>query len=151
MIPEKEIMENPDMKGDYNVARYIEIFNKRIEPLLVVFKPEIREDILIDDPKNRQYFTKHQCKLVNGHPLKPENQDKLDEVLTLSDSEVLFWNKMGIDPYFMYVEDSLKYIDQSWIDHNRKLLDNNQSHVKNNEDEIFNEENSDTIAHAIFV
>jgi DNA polymerase I len=151
MIPEKEIMENPDMKGDYNVARYIAIFNKRIEPLLVVFKPEIRDDILIEDPKDRQYFTKQQCELVNGHPLKPENQDNLDEVLTLSDSEVAFWNKMGVDPYFMYVEDSLTEIDYSWVEYNRSLLDSNQSHVKNNEDEIFDEENSDNIAHAVFV
>lgn len=151
MIPEKEIMENPNMTGDYNVARYIEIFNKRIEPLLVVFKPEIREDILVDDPTKRQYFTKAQCELINGYPLKPENQDKLDEVLTLSDSEVAFWNKMGKDPYFMYVEDSLKHIDQTWVDYNRSLINNNQSHVKNNEDEIFDEENIDNIEHAIFV
>lgn len=151
MIPEKEIMENPDMKGDYNVARYIAIFNKRIEPLLVVFKPEIRDDILVENPKDRQYFTKQQCELVNGHPLKPENQDKLDEVLTLSDSEVAFWNKMGVDPYFMYVENSLTEIDYSWVEFNRSLLDSNQSHVKNNEDEIFDEENSDNIAHAVFV
>jgi DNA polymerase I len=151
MIPEKEIMENPDMKGDYNVARYIAIFNKRIEPLLVVFKPEIRDDILVENPKDRQYFTKQQCELVNGHPLKPENQDNLDEVLTLSDSEVAFWNKMGVDPYFMYVEDSLTEIDYSWVEFNRSLLDSNQSHVKNNEDEIFDEKNSDNIEHAVFV
>ena len=70
MISERDLMNNPDMTGDYNVARYITNFNKRIEPLLVVFSPEIREDILIDDPSNRVYFTKKQCELVSGFPLK---------------------------------------------------------------------------------
>jgi hypothetical protein len=151
MITEKDIMDNPNMTGDYNVDRYIAIFNKRIEPLLVVFKPEMREDILIDDPKNRQYFTKQQCEMTNGYPLKPENQDNLDEVLTLSDSEVLFWNKMGIDPYFMYVENSINEIDNTWVEYNRSLLNSNTSHVKNNEDEIFDNVDSDNISHAIFV
>jgi hypothetical protein len=31
MITEKDIMDNPNMTGDYNVDRYIAIFNKRIE------------------------------------------------------------------------------------------------------------------------
>jgi hypothetical protein len=39
MIDEKEIANNPDLKGDYNVARYLNNFNKRIEPLLVAFNP----------------------------------------------------------------------------------------------------------------
>jgi DNA polymerase elongation subunit (family B) len=42
MIPEKDIVDNPDLKGDYNVARYLNNFNKRVEPLLVAFSPEIR-------------------------------------------------------------------------------------------------------------
>ena len=49
MIPEKEITDNPNLTGDYNVARYLNNFNKRMEPLLCVFKPEIRDDILSTD------------------------------------------------------------------------------------------------------
>ena len=97
MIPEKEIQNNPNLLGDYNVPRYLNTFNKRIEPLLCVFKPEIREDILVEDINDRQYFTKTQCELINGHPLKEDGQDKFDEVMTLSDSEVLFWNRVGRD------------------------------------------------------
>ena len=37
-----------------------------MEPLLCVFKLEIRDDILIEKPEDRQYFTKGQCELVNG-------------------------------------------------------------------------------------
>ena len=35
-VKEADMTNNPDMKGDYNVARYVNIFNKRVEPLLVV-------------------------------------------------------------------------------------------------------------------
>jgi len=149
MIPEKEITSNPDMTGDYNVPRYLSVFNKRIEPLLVVFKPEIREDILIDDPKDRQYFTKSQCQLVNGYPLKEEGQDKLEEVMTLSDSEVIFWNRVQRDPYFMYMEDSLSLADPYWVDKNRKVVAMQENSIASNEEEIIETNGHDYAFHAI--
>jgi DNA polymerase elongation subunit (family B) len=150
MIDEKEILNNPDLKGDYNVPRYLNNFNKRVEPLLVVFHPSIREDILIEDLKDRQYFTKQQCELVNGFPLKEEGQDKLDEVMTLSDSEVIFWNRVGRDPYFMYVENSLELADSFWVDHNRKVLNFQAESIKNvNEDEIIETNGNDYALHAV--
>jgi len=149
MIPEKEITDNPNLLGDYNVARYLNNFNKRVEPLLVAFKPEIREDILIEDPKDRQYFTRNQCELVNGYPLKESGQDKFDEVMTLSDSEVVFWNKVGRDPFFMYVENSLELVDQYWVDHNRKVLQLQAASTVSNEDEIIGNDNGDLILHVI--
>lgn len=43
LISKDEIENNPDHTTDeYNVARYIDNFNKRIRPLLVCFSPEIR-------------------------------------------------------------------------------------------------------------
>jgi DNA polymerase, archaea type len=149
MIPEKDIIDNPDLRGDYNVPRYLTNFNKRVEPLLVAFNPSIREDILIEDPKDRQYFTKLQCELVNGFPLKEDGQDKFDEVMTLSEGEVIFWNRVGRDPYFMYVEDSLQLVDQYWVDHNRKVLKNQAQSIKSNEDEIILTNNNDFALHAI--
>jgi DNA polymerase elongation subunit (family B) len=149
MISEKEINDNPDLKGDYNVARYLSNFNKRIEPLLCAFKPEIREDLLIEDPKDRQYLTKAQCQLVNGFPLKESGQDKFDEVMTLSDSEVLFWNRVGRDPFFMYVENSLELVDQYWVDHNRKVVALQAESIKSNEDEIIETNGHDYAFHAI--
>jgi hypothetical protein len=151
MIPEKEITDNPNLTGDYNVARYLSNFNKRMEPLLCVFKPEIRDDILIEDPKDRQYFTKGQCELVNGFPLKEEGQDKFDEVMTLSDSEVLFWNRVGRDPFFMYVEDSIKLVDPYWVDYNRKVVSLQENSTISNEDEIIETNGHDYAFHAIEV
>ena len=149
MIPEKDIVNNPNLTGDYNVARYLTNFNKRIEPLLCVFKPEIREDILIEDPKDRQYFTKSQCELINGHPLKEDGQDKFDEVMTLSDSEVLFWNRVGRDPFFMYVENSLELADKYWVEHNRKVVALQAESIKSNEDEIIETNGNDFALHAV--
>jgi hypothetical protein len=151
MIDEKEITNNPDLLGDYNVPRYLSNFNKRVEPLLVAFNPNIREDILIEDPKDRQYFTKLQCELVNGYPLKESGQDKFDEVMTLSDSEVVFWNKVGRDPFFMYVEDSLELADPYWVDHNRKVLLLQAASTVSNEDEIIGNTDTDAVLHAVEV
>jgi hypothetical protein len=148
MITEEDI-NDPNKTGDYNVPRYLANFNKRVEPLLVAFSPEIRDSILIEDPKDRQYFTKNQCKLTMGYPLKEGGQDKIEDVLTLSDSEVLFWNKVKIDPFYMYLEDSLKYVDQKWIDHNRKVLNLQEVSTHNNEDEeIIETDGNDYAYHA---
>jgi len=135
MIPEQDIVNNPDLKGDYNVAKYLSNFNKRVEPLLVVFSPEIRNDILIEDPKERKFFTKKQCELSNGFPLKERGQDKFEEVMTLSDSEVIFWNKVGKDPYMVYLDDSIQFADQYWVNLNRSILTESKG-VKDDEEDI---------------
>ena len=47
---------------EYNVEKYIDQFNKRITPLLVCFHPDIRNKILITDPKDRMFFTEEEAK-----------------------------------------------------------------------------------------
>jgi DNA polymerase elongation subunit (family B) len=122
MIDEREIEMNPDLLGEYNVPRYLAAFNKRIEPLLVVYSPEIRKDILIEDPKDQPIFTKSQTELVRGYPMKELHQDTMEEVLTLSDTEISFWQSVGIDPYYMYIDDTLTLVDEDVVEHNRKLM-----------------------------
>ena len=102
MLDAKTLENNPEMTGDYNVARAVTTFNKRIEPLLVVFKDEVRDGLLVDKPEDRGLFTKDQCELINGHPFEPEDQDSLEEVLKLSEGEVKYWEKRGIDPNYIY-------------------------------------------------
>jgi DNA polymerase elongation subunit (family B) len=102
MLDPKEIENNPDMLGEYNVPRAISVFNKRIEPLLVVFKDEVREGLLITDPESRGLFTKEQCELINGKPFEPQDQDSVEEVLTISEPEIKYWEKRGLDPNYMY-------------------------------------------------
>jgi hypothetical protein len=102
MLDQSEIENNPEMKGDYNVPRAIATFNKRIEPLLVVFKEEIRDGLLVNKPEDRSFFTKDQCELINGVPFEEKDQDKLDEVLALSEGEIKYWEKRGLDPDYIY-------------------------------------------------
>jgi hypothetical protein len=86
---------------------------------------------------------------VNGFPLKEEGQDKLDEVMTLSDSEVLFWNRVGRDPFFMYVENSLELADQYWVEHNRKVVLLQEQSTASNDEEIIETNGHDYALHAI--
>ena len=97
-IPEKDIEEKPEMCGDYNVPRYMNTFNKRVEPLLVVFKQEVRDSLIVNKPEDRQFFTTKQCELINGLARKEGDQDDLEEVLSISDEEEVFWNKVSQDP-----------------------------------------------------
>jgi len=91
-----------DKKGEYNVPRYVSIYNKRVEPLLVCFKPEVRDSILKTKPEDREYFTKSQCNLINGVPRKEADQDTLEEILELSKEEKVFWEKLNLsENYFM--------------------------------------------------
>jgi len=122
LINEKDITEKPDMLGEYNVPRYLAAFNKRIEPLLVVFSLDIRDEILIEDPNQRPFFTKSQAQLVRGYPRREGDQDTLEEVMTLSDTEVEFWQNVNIDPYYMYVDGTLELVDEDYVEKNRKIM-----------------------------
>ena len=102
MLNQNDIENNPEMTGDYNVARAIATFNKRIEPLLVVFDDEVRDNLLVKNPEDRGFFTKSQCELINGKPFDESDQDKLDDVMTLSDGEITYWNQRGIHADYMY-------------------------------------------------
>jgi DNA polymerase elongation subunit (family B) len=137
LIDEKEIENNPDLLGEYNVARTLAAFNKRIEPLLVVYKPEIRKDILIEDPKDMPIFTKSQTIMGRGFPMKEKDQDKLDEVLTLSDMEITFWQSVGIDPYYMYIDDTINLVDTKRVENNRRIMLENKIKPNIDDDDIY--------------
>lgn len=76
---------------EYNSAKYIDMFNKRITPLLVCFSKDIRERILITDPKDRPYFTDEEAVLTSGQPNKETDQDTYEALMTMEDKEIRFW------------------------------------------------------------
>ena len=96
LIDKEELDKNPDLTGEYNIARYVSVFNKRVEPLLVVFRPEVRESLLVKKPEDRQFFTSKQCELIKGIPRREFDQDSMEEVMTPSKEEKVFWDKMGL-------------------------------------------------------
>jgi hypothetical protein len=101
---DKDILDNdPTLTGDYNVPRAIVTFNKRIEPLMVVFKDDVRNGLIVADPEKRGIFTAAQCELINGHPLSEGDQDRLQEdVLDITEQELKYWEKRGLSPHYMY-------------------------------------------------
>jgi len=100
-----DIIENyPETTGEYNVERYVDAFNKRVKPLLVCFKPEIRDEILITTPQDRQYFTKKELELSSGQPYNVGDQDTLENLLTITEEEILFWDTIGISSTYMFEE-----------------------------------------------
>ena len=97
---------------EYNVARYLDAFNKKVKPLLVCFDPEIRNNILLDivkikdkdtkkvteKLKERQIFTKSECDLVSGLPFKETDQDSYQDLMRMEDKEIKFWDKVNKVP-----------------------------------------------------
>jgi len=101
-IEPSDLENNPDMLGEYNIQRAIATFNKRVEPLMIVFDDEVRDTLLVKNPEDRSFYTTDQCKLINGKPFSPEDQDDLDNLLTITTEELDFWQSVGISPDHIY-------------------------------------------------
>jgi DNA polymerase elongation subunit (family B) len=96
-----EISSNEFNNIEYNTAKYIEQFNKKIRPLLVCFSTEIRDQILISNPKEVKYFTENEAKLISGEPYKIEDQDTYEQLMTMENKELKFWNNNNKIPPFL--------------------------------------------------
>jgi hypothetical protein len=102
-INPQELESNPGLTGEYNTQRAITTFNKRVEPLLVCFKEDVRNVLLVKNPKDRPIFTKNQCVLINGIPFEENDQDDIQEdVIEMEKGEVDFWEMVGVNPNYMY-------------------------------------------------
>jgi DNA polymerase elongation subunit (family B) len=110
---DKDILEkDPDLTGDYNVPRAVTTFNKRIEPLLVVFQDEVRGGLIVSEPSERGIFTTSQCELINGHPLGEGDQDDLQkDVLDITEQELNYWERRGLKSDYMY-----ELAEEGWED-----------------------------------
>lgn len=99
-----------DENFEYNVDKYIEMFNKKVKPLLVCFSKDVRtrvnekgkevSNILINNPSDRKQFTEEESKLVAGEPYNPTDQDTYEQLMTMEDKEIKFWlSQNEIPPY----------------------------------------------------
>jgi len=66
-----------------------------------VFRTHIRESLLITDPSEKQFFTRSELELVSGISSKPGDQDDLNELLTPSEEELVFWSNQTVDSNYM--------------------------------------------------
>ena len=126
IVPTEVIESEIDMyceEGkEYNVPKYIAAFNTRITPLLVCFHPDIRDKILITNPDDRKYFTDEECELCSGFPRNIGDQDTYEQLMTMEDKEIRFWEKHPEweIPY-------LKECDMSWDN----ILENYHQRMEN--------------------
>lgn len=118
---------------EYNAAKYIEMFNKRIRPLLVVFDRNIRttvnekgkeiDNILISNPKDRKTFTEEETKLVSGQPFNELDQDTYEQLMTMEDKEIKFWLSVNKVPTYIENIDGMNWEDikSDYIDRQKQL------------------------------
>jgi DNA polymerase elongation subunit (family B) len=92
MLTKEDIEDNPEQIGDYNVAKYIDSFNTRVEKLLLVFNKSVSDTLLKKDPSQREYYSDSQLELTNY------DLDTVQELFTMEEKEVLFWNRTGLNP-----------------------------------------------------
>lgn len=116
---------------EYNVEKYIDQFNKRITPLLVCFSTDIRNKILITNPKDRKFFTEEESKLVSGQPNKAEDQDTYEQLMTPERKEIEFWLKINETPPFV------KECNIDWD----ALVDKYKKEKEDEDNELFKQEN----------
>ena len=128
---------------EYNVARYLDAFNKKVKPLLVCFDPEIRSKILLTIKKDKKtkveklderiIFTKAECELISGKPYKDTDQDSYEELMRMEDKEIKFWDRVNKVPNNMEVSvwnelradyhERMRIAKIEGIEHEIKVLD----------------------------
>ena len=121
-----------DYEGlEYNVEKYIDQFNKRITPLLVCFHPDIRNKILVTNPKDKMFFTEAQAQLVSGYPNKETDQDTFEALMTPERKEIEFWVSINETPPFV------KECNIDWD----KLVADYKAEIEKEKNDIFQAEN----------
>jgi hypothetical protein len=103
IITENELKNNPDMLGEYNVARYVNNFNKRVTALLTVFSEKVRNTLIKDKPMDREHYSDSEIELVNF------DRDSIEDFFYLEEKEVKFWNRTGLRPSDIFKEFKCDY------------------------------------------
>jgi hypothetical protein len=97
----------------------------------VCFHPDIRNKILVTDPKDKMFFTEAQSKLVSGFPNKEGDQDTFEALMTPERKEIEFWTSINEVPPFV------KECNIDWD----KLVADYKEEIEKEKDEIFQIEN----------
>ena len=117
---------------EYNKEKYIDMFNKRIKPLLVCFDEKIRygvnekgktiNNILITSPKDRKEFTESESHLVAGQPYESIDQDTYEQLMTIEDKEIKFWIENNkVPPYTKECGMDWEKIKQDYLNRQEEL------------------------------
>lgn len=125
LISADDLLNNPNMTKEYNVAKYLDAFNSRVTTLLVGFDEHVQKTLLskIVKKKEKDELGNISVKTdVTKHSYNPDElilksfeKDTFEEAMHLEEKEVEFWNKTGYDPrlvwggFSMYDDDKVYY------------------------------------------
>ena len=113
---------------EYNIDKYLAMFNKRVEVLLIVFEKSIRyittekmvknkktnevsvkiskkQNMLISNLDEKKSWMLNELELVSGQPNDESDQDTLEELFTPSDKEMELWQKLGYKADFWFQDE----------------------------------------------
>ena len=135
---------------EYNVARYLDAFNKKIKPLLVCFNLDVRNSVILDivkvkdkttkkiteKLKDRTVFTIAECELVSGISNKPGDQDSYEDLMRMEDKEIKFWMKVNKLPNNM-TQEEWDVLQVDYVERMRIAKIEGIKHEKDVLDEIF--------------
>ena len=112
LINQKDIEDNPNLTGEYNVDKYLDAFNKRVKVLVEGFSDNVKEKLFVEIKRSkikdtngnsienkeliRNYFVNEELILKNF------DQDDFKESMFLEEKEVEFWNRTGYDPRLIW-------------------------------------------------
>lgn len=112
LVDMKEMEEDPDKTGKYNVLKYLDSFNNKVKVLIDGFKPEIREKILVKITKQKKMNEfgdrYYDIKLARNEFLNTDlelscfDHDNISDAMFLEKKEVDFWNRTGYDPKLIW-------------------------------------------------
>jgi len=158
IINKQDMIDNPDLKGDYNVDKYIGAFNEKVKSMLHGFDPEIAGKILVKivrkKVKDSEGNKVEEESLTMGHftreelTLKSFDLDDVQESMNLEKHEVSFWNETGYDPrkvwdgfsmfeddkvYYEIYEGALNYLNEKMIADGRKPIKSRNEPIYKND------------------
>lgn len=145
-----EVINTELYTDEYNVARYLDAFNKKIKPLLVCFNLEVRNGILLDivkvkdaqtkkvteKLKDRVVFLKAECELVSGISNKAGDQDSYEDLMRMEDKEIKFWMKVQKLPNNME-PDEWEIVQADYVERMRVAKIEGIKHEKETLEDIF--------------
>lgn len=146
LIGKQQMIDNPELTGDYNKDKYLAAFNSRVKNLFHAFDPEVAKKIpakitrkKVKDADGNKVeeetlvmgqFARHELEL------KAFDLDDVHESMFLEEKEVEFWNEYGYDPrlvwdgfemhddmkvHYEIYEDALNYLNKQMKDSGKSI------------------------------
>jgi len=99
-VPSEVVLtKDKNFNINFNVPKYIDAINKKVENFLTVFDKNVRDRIIIKKPVEEFTWLRSELELVSGQPLSEKDQDDIiRDVFTPEDREIEFWRPYNYNP-----------------------------------------------------